>query len=153
MNASEWIRDSLQAIGIQAAEQPITSDQFQTGIRYANRLMQSYDSLGLGYTIIANANDEITIPPFAEEWAVFALASRLSSQFGPNDTIAEIRANERTAYLQMLKHIDTDMAASYPSILPIGSGNECGRLSGRFFPGDPEFITTEQGDYIITEDS
>lgn len=83
MKASEWIRDALQELGVQAAEQEVGGDHFKTGARYANRLMASYDNLGLGYTVIAEASDEVTIPPYAEEWAVIALAVRLSPQFGP----------------------------------------------------------------------
>lgn len=151
MKASEWIRDSLQELGMLAAEQPVTADQFKTGIRYANRLMASYDSLGLGYTVIANANDEITIPPFAEEWAVYALALRMAGQYGPNENLGTVAANERTAYKQLLKHIDTDISCDYPSTLPVGSGNEC-HYGPRFFPGNEDNLTTEQGDYLIAED-
>lgn len=152
MKASEWIRDALQELGMLAAEQPVTSDQFQTGIRYANRLMASYDNLGLGYTIIANASDEITIPPYAEEWAVIALAVRLSPQFGPNETLMELKTNERVAYRQMLQHIDMDISMDYPSILPVGSGNECNFSDVRFFPSTENNLLTEQGDYLIAED-
>jgi len=153
MKASEWIRDSLQELGMLAAEQPVTPDQFQTGIRYANRLMASYDTLGLGYTIIDSANDDVTIPPFADEWAVKALAVRMSTQYGPNETIGLLKDDERVAYRQMLKHIDADISCDYPSILPLGSGNDCYLSGQRFFPDRGDRITSEQGDYLITEES
>lgn len=152
MKASEWIRDSLQELGMLAAEQPVTPDQFQTGIRYANRLMASHENLGLGYTVIANANDEVTIPPYAEEWAVIALAVRLSPQFGPNETLGELKMNERVAYNQMLNHIPMDISCDYPSTLPVGSGNECASGDIRFYPGEENNLATEQGDYLIAED-
>lgn len=151
MKASEWIRDALQELGVAAAEQPITSDPFQTGVRYANRLMYSFDNLGLGYTVINSANDEVTIPPYAEEWAVTALAVRMSPQFGPAQSFMELKANERTAYLQMLKHIDLDISACYPSILPVGSGNYCGNNGPTFYPANENVILDEQGNNILLE--
>jgi hypothetical protein len=152
MKASEWIRDALQELGQLAAEQPVTPDQFQTGIRYANRLMASHENLGLGYTIIDNANDTVTIPAYAEEWAVYGLAVRMSTQFGPNESIMELKDKERTAYRQLLKQQPADIAMDYPSILPIGSGNPNWDCDRHFYPGPENNLTTEQGDYLIAED-
>lgn len=149
MKAAEWIKDALLEIGVQAASQSVSPDKFQSGIRYANRLMSSHDNLGLGYTELSNANDEVTIPPYAEEWAVYALAVRLNTQFGPNQDIVELKDKERTAYRQMLKHIDIDMSVSYPSILPTGSGN--GYFNNFYHGGGDNYLLTEQGDYILTE--
>lgn len=152
MKAEDWISDALLEIGVGAAEQPVQPSHMQTGIRYGNRLMFAHDFLGLGYTVVSSANDTVTIPPFAEDWAVKALALSMSKQFGPNDNEAALRADVTKSYKLMLKHIPLDISMNMPEILPVGSGNEC-YASGVFYPGDENVILDEQGQYILLEDN
>lgn len=150
MKAEDWIRDALQELGQQAAEQPLTNDQIQTGIRYANRLMRAKAPLGLGYTVIDSASDEITIPPYAEEWAVKALAVRLASQFAAFDGLADLKEEMREAFKDVLRNQPIDISMSMPEGLPIGSGNQqfC---TPAFYPADPDLELTETGDYVEVE--
>ncbi len=150
MKAEDWIRDALQELGQQAAEQPLTADQIQTGIRYANRLMRAKAPLGLGYTVISSASDEVTIPPYAEEWAVKALAVRLASQFAAYDGLGELKMDEMEAFKDVLRNTPVDISMSMPEGLPIGSGNDqfC---APTFYPADPNLELTETGSYVEVE--
>lgn len=152
MKAEDLIRDALQELGAQSAEQPISGDEMATGIRYLNRLMRGVDYLGLGYTIVDSGSDEVTIPAYAEEWAVFKLATRLASQFPPTDQIQIIAANEREAWTNLLSQRQELPTTSYINTLPIGSGNTCGGVYDPvFYPPNDNDILTEDGDHILQE--
>lgn len=156
MLAEEWIRDAYQESGAQAAEQPLTADMTSTAIRYANRMMFAKDYLGLGYTVIDSLSDEVTIPPYAEEWAVLGLAVKLCPQRGEFAASQELKDNAREAYQEMLKHVTLDIAQTPPSYLPMGSGNQ--DLSwgdgAVFYPGAADDLElTEDGGYTELEGS
>lgn len=153
MIAEEAIRDALQELGQQAAEQPIQADEMQTGIRYLNRLMRGVDFLGLGYTVITSSSQEVTIPAYAEEWVVFKLALRMASQFPPTDQIQIIAANEKQAWSNLLIQHQTLPEMKYDDRMPIGSGNEDGSYSEKFYPPTDDSILTEGGDHILLEDA
>jgi hypothetical protein len=150
MIASEWIRDALQEIGQQAAEQPLTADQIQTCIRYANRMMRAKAPLALGYSVISSASDEVTIPPYAEEWAVKGLAVRLASQFAAYDGLAELKMEANEAFKDVLRNQPLDISQSMPETLPVGSGNQQ-VWTQTFYPADPNLELTETGDYVEVE--
>lgn len=153
MKAEDLVRDALQEIGRQAAEQPVSGDDMATGIRYANRMFRGVDYLGLGFTELTSSSQTVTIPPYAEEWSIFKLATRLASQYPPTDQIQIIAANEREAWTNLLKQHQELPEMVLPGTLPIGSGNECDSvLSTRFYPEDDGSILTEDGDHILLED-
>lgn len=153
MLAEDWIKDAYLEIGAVSAEVPVGSAMTQTAIRYANRLMSSVDYLGLGYAEIDSASDEITIPPYAEEWAVKALAVRLSNQFGSFEGLIDLKTDAQAAYNNMMKHITLDISMGMPAGLPLGSGNQdtCGL--GVFYGADPDSVElTEDGGYTLLEE-
>lgn len=154
MKAEELIRDALQEIGQQAAEQPVQPDEMATGIRYLNRLMLGVAYLGLGYTVITSNSQTVTIPTYAQEWAVLALAARLIPQFPSVDdsTKADIRENLKNAWNNLLLQNGAEPEMSYPYTLPVGSGNEDCLTSTRFYPEDDNNILQESGDDILLED-
>jgi hypothetical protein len=152
MKVEDLVRDSLQELGVQAAEQPITSDQIQTGIRYTNRMMTSLDYLNLGFTIVDDASDEITVPPFCDEWMVKALAVRLSPQFGGTSMLPIIMEDRDTAYANMLMQLVEVDPSCYPSRLPVGAGNQQDDTNIRFYPGQNQVLEKEDGQDILTEE-
>jgi hypothetical protein len=151
MKANELIRDALQELGQLAAEQPMSDDQYATGIRYANRMFRVFAYLGLGYTIPISSSSDITIPGYSEEWAVKALAVRMASQYGAFDGLDMLKMDERTAYNTMLRNIDFDYSNAYPSGLPIGLAVERDNLLGSFYPTDDNLMLSESGGYIGLE--
>lgn len=154
MRAEIVVRDALQEIGQQAAEQPVQSDEMATGIRNLNRLMSGYANLGLGYTILSSGSDEVTIPTYAEDWIILALAKRLSAQFpslSDSDKIS-LDNNLKVAWNNLLENQQVISDCTYPSTLPIGSGNQ-GVFGNRFYPIDDNNILAEDGDNILLEEA
>jgi len=151
MKASDLIRDALQELGQLAAEQPITADQYATGVRYANRMFSSFSYLGLGFTVLLNASETVTIPSFADEWAVKSLAVRMASQYAAFDGLQDLKMDARTAYNEMIKNLDFDYSTSYPSGLPVGLAVENDFGVDAFYPNDDEAILSESGNFIAVE--
>ena len=154
MLAEDWIKDAYLEIGAVSAEVPVTAPMTQTAIRCGNRLMASVDYLGLGYAEIDSASDEVTIPPYAEEWAVKALAVRLANQFGSFEGLVDLKVDMQTAYTNMMKHITFDISMGMPAGLPTGSGNQdaCG-LPAFYYPDPDNVELTEDGGYTLLEES
>lgn len=151
MKAEDLIRDALLEIGQASATGALDAGEAATGIRYANRLFANNANLGLGFTVLDSLSDTVTIPTYAEEWAVKALAVRLANQFGPYDQIALLKDDERNARNAMMGYIVLDIACTYDSNTPVGSGNES-QNSAKFYPEiDADIIQTETGNYITVE--
>lgn len=153
MKAELLVRDALQEIGQQAAEQPVKADEMATGIRYANRIANSYTKLGLGWTNITSSSQEVTVPVWAEWWLVLMLAKALMPQFPSVDdsTKFTLEANLKAAWKNLLDNQQELPVTTYPSTLPVGSGNEW-TWSDRFYPVDDNNILQENGDNILLED-
>lgn len=153
MIAEELIRDSLQEIGQQAAEQPVQADELQTGIRYTNRIMRGVDYLGLGFTVLTSGSQEVTIPAYAEEWVVYKLAIRLAAQFPTTDQLPVIMQNEKEAWNNLLIQHITIPETSYPDTMPVGSGNQYSIYPDViFYPLPDDAILAEDGGNILLED-
>lgn len=149
MKASELIRDAYQELGVLGAEQPLSGDMTATGIRYINRMMQSYDYLNLGYAIINSASDAITIPGYAEDWAVKELALQLAQQNGEYEGLAGIRVNASLALENLMKNRPLDISMINPVGMPVGSGNS--EFNGKFYPPSDDMELTEIGGYTLLE--
>jgi len=154
MKVEECIRDALQEIGQQAAEQPVQPDEMATGIRYLNRLMSEYAYLGFGYAIASSSSQTVICPTYAENWVVLALAKRLMPQFPSVDdsTKADLNANLNTAWNNVLMQNGKEPEQSLPYILPIGSGKEY-EYNSRFYPEDDNNILQESGDNLLVENN
>lgn len=133
MKAEALIRDALQELGKAAAEQPVEPDAFRTGVRYANQIGAEYAYLDLPWDEISVASDEVSWPGYAHNWLIKTLALRLAPQFAPGEDVSMIMRGQREAYHNMLVNHRKIIPSSYPSILPIGSGNECYE-DLRFYP-------------------
>ena len=79
--AQSVINDALQEILVQQSEQPIEAVDFQTSKRYLNRMMATTPYNGLGYTVVVNPEDLVTIPDGALEGVIFNLAKRLLATY------------------------------------------------------------------------
>ena len=152
--ANSVVNDALQEILVQANEQPTQSIDFQTAVRYMNRMMAAYaaNGINLGYTKVYNPNDLITVPDGAIEGMVFNLALRLSSSFdiavGP-----ELAENARNG-LKTMRRLSTRVQPTpYPCTLPIGSGNEVnGSFSDEhFYPCQSDEVLSERDGAILLE--
>jgi len=152
--ANTIIKDALQEILVQASEQPIEAVDFQTAKRYLNRMMTSFAASGinLGFTIIVEPTDLVTVPDGALEGIVFNLAKRLLATYDMPLT-AELALSAKEGKKAMRKLAITIQPTQHPSTLPIGSGNE-GDYSYRsthFYPGIEDGVLNEQDGKILLE--
>ena len=133
--AAQVIKAALQRILVQGSESDLEPDEYQDAIFAMNNYMLDLDASGvqLGYTVVADLGDEITIPTGALRGLIANLAIEVSPDY--NGTISPglavaAAAGERTMRL-LGQHIPT---MRLPSTLPIGSGNEYGGQLQHFYP-------------------
>lgn len=153
--AGDIVRDALTELTVQADEQVLPAVELNTGIRYLNRMLASWDATGikLGYTTVNSPNDILTVPAGVIEGIVFNLAMRLAN--GYDIAVSPSLAESARLGMRTIRIIGVNPAkASFPANLPIGSGNED---SGGSYSGDPFYpdccedtnpcgITTNNGD-------
>jgi hypothetical protein len=152
------IVSALQEILVQASEAPIEADEAQDAIRYLNRMMAklAVQGINLGYTVISNLGDAITVADGAIDGMVANLALALKPQFGapgsPVDPLLVERARDGIATMRMLS-IDSIGPGLFPSTLPIGSGNEDNQSFGvdHFYNESDDPLLNEQGGFISVE--
>jgi len=122
--AEDVVSDILQEITVQSPEQELPAVDFQTVVRYMNRFMASLDAMGtkLGYTNVSNPSDQITIPAGAEEGLVFNMALKVATTYDIAVSV-DLAMKARDSLNVMNVIGNTPPKSSYPSNLPIGSGN------------------------------
>ena len=157
---NQVVKAALQEILVQASQSPIQPDEAEDAIFYLNNMMLALDADGvkLGYTKVSSLGDEVTVSDGAIEGMIANLAVNLHTQFTSLETIVkpDLRARAadgRKTFLNIA--FDGVGESSFPSTLPIGSGNEGDSFGGcqnKFFPGDRNAVLTEQGGFIATED-
>ena len=133
--AQSVIKDALQELLVQASEQPIEANEFQSGIRYLNRMMATIPYNGLGYTNVVDPSDPITIDDGAIDGIIFSLALKLAPQYDIEPS-QDLRINKRDAMKSLRKLSLVYKPTQMPSTMPIGSGNEdwfTGRLDDHFY--------------------
>lgn len=156
--AEDVLKSALQEILVQASEAPLEADEYQDALIYMNRFMASLAARGvnLGYTVVTDLTDDITIPDGALEGLVFKVAQRLAPQFDKQSVTSGLtfQQNMKEALSAMYAIAVQVQPAKYPQILPIGSGNEQDLQQGNhFYPVDPDSILTEQTGNIFLEEA
>ncbi len=154
--AADIIKSALQEILVQASEAPIEADEAQGAIKYLNRMMAKYaaEGINLGYTVISNLGDLVTIPDGAVDGVVSNLGVRLFPQYAspgsPPDPLLIQAARDG---LDAMRDIAVTVGpTSFPSTLPIGSGNEWDNgWNDHFYTEDAAAVLTEQGGFISIE--
>ena len=153
--AGEVIVDALQNLIIQASESDINADEAQTAIRFMNDYMASiaaYPGINLGYTVVSNLGDPVTIP----EGAIRGLKANLAIALAPQYSVPltqELLIASQAGQKAMLAISFKIRRTQYGSTLPRGSGNDT-RTNGRtspFYPGIADNINTEDNRNIDLE--
>ena len=148
--AKSLINDALQDILVQASEQPIEPVDFQTARRYLNRMMAISPYNLLGFTVITNPNELVTVVDGALEGIIFNLAKRLLTTYDMPLT-AELQASASDG-LKNIRRITTNIRPTqFPSTLPIGSGNNILNPVSDYFPPSPEELLNEGDGVMILE--
>ena len=152
--AQSVINDALQEILVQQSEQPIEAVDFQTSKRYLNRMMATTPYNGLGYTVVVNPEDLVTIPDGALEGVIFNLAKRLLATYDMPLT-AELMQSARAGLQEIRRIAVTVLPAFHPCTLPLGSGNEQENTfnTDKFYGCPDDELLTERGGSILLEDN
>jgi len=149
------VKDILQELVVQGAEQALEADETTTVIRYMNRYMFMLDAQGiaLGYTEVNNLGDPITVPAGAIMGMIKNIAMMIAPQFDVTAS-AELVAAANQGLDAMRKLGSSIQPAQFPCTLPIGSGNEGDTFDNEFhfFPCPDNDILTEAGRNILLED-
>ena len=123
--ANDIISEALQELIVQAQEQSIQAPDFQAGLRHLNRMMAALEAKGieLGYTKVALANDNITIPDGAVEGVIYNLAVKLSTSY--DITITQSLFTNAKEGMDVLRVLGVNIKPTlFPDTLPRGSGND-----------------------------
>lgn len=137
-NAEMLARDILEVILAQAGEQSLDAIDFNTAIRYANRIAFSWDAkdIKLGWTELTGPSSEVTIAYGARNAIIYNAALQLSTTYDvPVGPVLAVEAKEELETARIIGMNFENM--NYPSTLPIGSGNTYSTSSNTFkyYPG------------------
>lgn len=146
---------SLQKILVQGSEAPLEADELQDFIFTMNNFMTDLDANGvaLGYTVVSNLGDEVTIPTGALRGLIYNMAKEMAPEFDAQVTPAIVSI--AAAGLETMRKLGQNIPTSfYPGTLPVGSGNE-GDFNGfngrHFFPDREAEILAETTGCISLE--
>lgn len=144
--AERVINAALRKIIVQGSESPLEPDEYQDAIFAMNMLVSDWDAnnISLGYTLITNLSQEVTVPTGALRGLVANLAIACAPEYdGVVSPELVTEANQGMATIRMIgQSIPT---SSYPSTLPLGSGNynlQWG-LTGFYYPDQEAVILGE----------
>lgn len=150
----EVITDALEMLIVQAEEAKIEQAEGNAAIRTLNDMMAQWEaqSIYLGYTIVSDMSDEITVPL----GAILGIKCNLALYLAPkyNVEASALLIKNATESFDVVVDIATEMRPSeYPSTLPQGSGNDdLGYRNDTFYPAQQDTILTETGGSIALED-
>ncbi len=154
ISANDIVRDALEDILVQASEAKIEQSEGNAAIRALNDLMNAWAAEGieLGYTIVSDLADTITIAAGAIRGVKANLALELAPKYNAPITAGLVR-KAKEGYNACLD-LSVQMAESaLPSTLPTGSGNDYPQYTeDTFYPGEQDTILTETGGAIALEE-
>ena len=154
VNANDVVRDALEDIVVQADEAKIEQSEGNAAIRALNDLMTAWAAQGieLGYTIVSDLADVLTVPLGAIRGIKANLSLELAPKYGVPITAGLVR-KAKEGYNACL-NLSVSMAESaFPSTLPQGSGNDYPDYGDQvFYPDEQGTILTETGGSIALEE-
>ena len=128
------IKASLQRILVQGSEASLEPDEYQDAIFALNNYMLDLDATGvtLGYTLVENLGDTVTVPPGALRGIIANLAIEVSPDY--NGTVSQGLVKAASEGLITMMKIGTRKpVTSFPCTLPIGSGNDYDNYNNTHF--------------------
>ena len=151
---AQVLKAALQEILVQGSEAPLEADEYQDAIFAMNNYLTALDANGvhLGYTIVSNLSDEVTVPAGALQGIISNVAILMAPQFMAPISPALI-AKAKMGLKAMRKLGITILPTQFPSTMPIGAGNqyEGDDSTLRFYPGTDNEVLTETGQGIQLE--
>lgn len=151
---SEVVTDALEEIVVQSAEAKIEQADANSAIRALNDMMLAWavDGIDLGYTVVADLGDDVTVALGAIRGIKANLAVELASRYEvqPSQSLM-IRARDGKITCIDLSFEQSESV--YPETLPRGSGNSYpDYLNSKFYPNQSDTILTETGGSIALEE-
>lgn len=144
--AHSIIKDSLQELLVQASEQPIEPPEFNSAVRYLNRMMSTIPFSNLGYRKVSNPSDPITIPDGAIDGVIFSLALRLAASYDMQPSI-DLKNSARDSMRTLRKLSVIIKPVQFSDTFHMGSGHYDGinninneYYSPTYIPNDAENI-------------
>lgn len=151
--AAQVVKAILQEIVVQGAEANFEASEVQDTIFGMNNYMTELDANGvsLGYTVVSDLGDTITIAAGAINGLIKNMALQMSPQFEVSPTALLIEQARKG--LKVMTNIGLNLQpAQFPCTLPIGSGNEYDDFNfEHFYPCPDVTILTEGNDNILLE--
>ena len=134
--AAQVTKAILQEILVRSVEAPLEADELQDTIFAMNNYMTALeaDGVDLGYTVVADLSDTITVADGALQGLIANVAIDVAPQFGATVSPAlMLKAKNGMSAMRKLGITITTM--SYPDSLPLGAGNEGDWYNGdHFYP-------------------
>lgn len=153
--AGQVVESAFRLILAENADSPIEADEYADGIAALNAMMAAHEAMGirLGYTEVANVGDFVTVPNGAVLGVISNLALDLAGAFAinPDQSVVSQAARGLAAMRRLgLSKIE----ASYPSTLPVGSGNRGpahNNVDAHYSGADGKALLVLAGNSMVTE--
>jgi hypothetical protein len=153
--AAQLVKAIGQEILIRAVEAPLEADESQDIVFAMNNYMtaQAANGINLGYTVVTDLGDEITVPAGAIQGMIANVAIMVAPQFGAE--VSQGLIVQAKIGLQAMRQLGVTIGKmQFPGTLPIGSGNEPtdnGFNNDHFFENSDDNILTETNQNIGLE--
>lgn len=152
--AAQITKAILQEILVHGSESELEPVEFQDTVFAMNNYMTALDAKGvsLGYTVVSDLGDEITIAPGAIFGLIKNVALSMIPQFGGTSDM-QLTVDAGFGMDAMLKLSRNIRPMVHPSTFPLGSGNEGSFVFNdrHFFPGVEDELLTETARRIALE--
>lgn len=154
---SEVVKDALQKILVLAAEEPIQQADAILAMRVMNGMMtqMTVEGINLGYSVVEDLGDLVTVPDGAIQPIKDILASKLFPYFYPQASEPNAIAIDRIEGKKTLLHLGVSVSASeYPDTVPRGQGNEdhSSISDDHFYPTADSTVAAESEEPFEVED-
>jgi len=126
---------SLQRILVQGSNADLQAEEYQDYIFALNNYMLALDADGisLGYTVVSDLGDTVTVPTGALRGIIANMAIEVAPDYSGVITPGlQVAAAEGMETMRKLGQIS--IQTEYPSTLPIGSGNMPNIRYSNFYP-------------------
>ena len=136
--AQHFVDRAMSRIGVKTAEINLEPSEAQTGLDLLNDMLASWELVTpMGFIPVANLSDEVRAERGFNGAIIDNLAVYAAPEFQKQPNAALV-ATANALREQMLNQLVTIGEVSYPSTLPLGSGNQCANVNidRRFFPAD-----------------
>lgn len=136
--AQHFIDRAMSRIGVKTAEIVLEASEAQTGLDLLNDMLASWEFVTpMGFVPVANLTDEVRAERGFNGAIIDNLAIYAAPEFQKQPNAALVATAVALREQMMVQLVDIG-EVSYPSTLPLGSGNQCSDvdLDRRFFPAD-----------------